>query len=346
AHVEHLHCKDASSESKVISETILSLKEKDKSATWNDFAILVRANSQAEEFADMLAMANIPHQNYSAIGLYKTSISMNILAFFKVLDDYHESRALFRLLSAPFLNIASEDIVKLNHHAHKKRVSLYSAIQQPQMCGVSNDVSLTEIDKLRAWISSYSEKAKQDKPTNLLLDWMNQGYMQYLTSLPDGESQEQFRLLKALYDHFKTIEKSVPDARVHDMVDILEQEITSGDAGSLPIDAELGPEMVKVMTVHSAKGLEFKYVFVGNLVDRRFPTIERSEQIKIPDDLVKEVLPEGDIHIEEERRLFYVAITRAKNGLFFTSAENYGGTQKKKLSRFLLELAEVHPSFS
>ncbi|PIP67020.1 MAG: hypothetical protein COW93_02500, partial [Parcubacteria group bacterium CG22_combo_CG10-13_8_21_14_all_41_9] len=62
AHVEHLHCKDASSESKVISETILSLKEKDKSATWNDFAILVRANSQAEEFADMLAMANIPHQ--------------------------------------------------------------------------------------------------------------------------------------------------------------------------------------------------------------------------------------------------------------------------------------------
>jgi len=346
SHVEHLHFKDASSESKVISETILSLKEKDKSATWNDFAILVRANSQAEEFADMLAMANIPHQNYSAIGLYKTSISMNILAFFKVLDDYHESRALFRLLSAPFLNIASEDIVKLNHHAHKKRVSLYSAIQQPQMCGVSNDVSLTEIDKLRAWISSYSEKAKQDKPTNLLLDWMNQGYMQYLTSLPDGESQDQFRLLKALYDHFKTIEKSVPDARVHDMVDILEQEITSGDAGSLPIDAELGPEMVKVMTVHSAKGLEFKYVFVGNLVDRRFPTIERSEQIKIPDDLVKEVLPEGDIHIEEERRLFYVAITRAKNGLFFTSAENYGGTQKKKLSRFLLELAEVHPSFS
>jgi DNA helicase-2/ATP-dependent DNA helicase PcrA len=169
--------------------------------------------------------------------------------------------------------------------------------------------------------------------------------MEYLNNLEDVESQEQFRYLKMFYDHIRDIESIIPDARVLDIVTILQQEIDSGDAGSLPIDTEAGPEMVKIMTMHAAKGLEFKYVFVTNLVDRRFPTIERKEAIQIPDELVKEVLPEGEVHIQEERRLFYVAMTRAKQGLFLTSAENYGGVQKKKVSRFLNELEEVHNNF-
>jgi DNA helicase II / ATP-dependent DNA helicase PcrA len=343
--VEHLHAQDASSEAQVITETILEIKKKDKDATWNDFAILVRANSQTDIFEETLSLSKIPHANYSAAGLYKTPIVMNILSFFKVLDDFYESRAMFRLLNLPFLQISAEDIVKMNHHSNKKRVSLYDVVQSPQKTGVSSEKSLTEIDRLRAWIESYGAKAKQEKPSRLLLDWLNQGYMAYLKNLDAGESQEQFRLLKAFYDHIRSIESIVPDSRVHDIVNVLEQEISSGDAGNLPMDLDAGPEMVKIMTVHSAKGLEFKYVFVTNLVDRRFPTTARKEQITIPDDLVKEVIPEGDIHIEEERRLFYVAMTRAKLGLFFTSAENYGGTQKKKLSRFLKELEEVNKNF-
>ncbi|MCX6738405.1 MAG: PD-(D/E)XK nuclease family protein, partial [Candidatus Parcubacteria bacterium] len=99
-----------------------------------------------------------------------------------------------------------------------------------------------------------------------------------------------------------------------------------------------GPDAVKIMTIHSAKGLEFKYVFITNLVDKRFPTIERKEEIELPEKLVKEIVPTGDVHLQEERRLFYVAMTRAKRGLFFTSAEDYGGARKKKISRFLQEM--------
>ena len=115
--------------------------------------------------------------------------------------------------------------------------------------------------------------------------------------------------------------------------------IDSGDEGSLAADiVDLGPETVKIMTVHGAKGLEFKQVFIVNLVDRRFPTNERHEGIALPDALIKEIIPEGDIHLQEERRLFYVAFTRAKDGLYLTLANDYGGARQKKPSRFLYEL--------
>ncbi len=95
------------------------------------------------------------------------------------------------------------------------------------------------------------------------------------------------------------------------------------------------------MTIHGSKGLEFDYVFLPNLVDKRFPTIERSDPIALPEDLIKEILPEGDAHLQEERRLFYVAMTRAREGVFFLGSSDYGGSRSKKPSRFLFELGLV-----
>ena len=115
------------------------------------------------------------------------------------------------------------------------------------------------------------------------------------------------------------------------------------DIGSDPAPAQLeeGPERIKIMTVHGAKGLEFPFVFIVNLVDKRFPSIARREQIEVPKDLIKEILPGGDIHLQEERRLFYVACTRAREGLYFSSAKDVGGKTTKKPSRFLFEIDMV-----
>ncbi len=347
ATVEHLHAKTANDEARVVAETIAELKKRDKDATWNDFAVLVRANSQAAIFEEALASTNIPHQNYAASGLYKTTIVANILAFFDILDDYHESRAIFRLLNLPFLAIPIEDIIRLNHYASKKSIALYEILKQPQRAGVSDSDAVLEMQRLYSWIEKYGDRSKREKPTTVLFDWMrDEGYFDYLNAMPDADSMREYRYLRYFWEHLKEIEAAIGDGRVRDIVNIIKQERDSGDSGSLPPDVEAGPEMVRVMTIHSAKGLEFKYVFVTNLVDRRFPTIERREAIEIPDALVKEVIPQGDRHLEEERRLFYVAMTRAKSGLFFTSAENYGGVQKKKLSRFLIELSEAHPAFA
>ncbi len=110
-------------------------------------------------------------------------------------------------------------------------------------------------------------------------------------------------------------------------------EVKSSD-----IDPDL--DAVNMMTVHSAKGLEWPVVFVVNLVNERFPTRRRSESLPIPNELIKERLPEGDFHIQEERRLFYVGVTRAKDRLYLTSADDYGGKRSKKLSQFVLELLD------
>jgi DNA helicase-2/ATP-dependent DNA helicase PcrA len=115
-------------------------------------------------------------------------------------------------------------------------------------------------------------------------------------------------------------------------------ELESGEEGKLNFDIEQGPEVVKIMTLHAAKGLEFRHVFLVNLVDKRFPSMERSDPIEIPKELIKDIMPEGDFHLQEERRLFYVGLTRAKEGLFLTSAQDYGGVSNKRLSRFLLEM--------
>lgn len=118
-------------------------------------------------------------------------------------------------------------------------------------------------------------------------------------------------------------------------------EDISFEMGESPLSANtdwIENDAVNILTVHSSKGLEFPVVFLVNLVQQRFPTAERREKIPIPDTLIKEILPEGDYHEQEERRLFYVGMTRAKDRLLFTAANYYGeGKRERKISPFVGE---------
>ena len=111
------------------------------------------------------------------------------------------------------------------------------------------------------------------------------------------------------------------------------------DAGSNPATAEadLDTDAVNILTIHKAKGLEFPVVFMVSLVQDKFPVRRRKERIEIPDSLIKDILPAGDFHIQEERRLFYVGMTRAKDELYLTSACDYGGARERKVSQFVFE---------
>ena len=263
--------------------------------------------------------------------------------FFKVITNYHESTAVFRLLKLPFLEFKENDLQKLTLYAKRESISYYEALKKSQSAKLSAE-EMEKCAKIISWIHAGMKDGRDQKPTQVLYNFLSaSGYLNYLTREEEKGNRRAINAiyhLKQFFDFISRYEESVTDANVHNFVEYFDSILISGDEGKMyqPTDT---PDSVNVMTVHSAKGLEYKYVFIVNLVEEKFPSRRRGETIEIPLPLIKEQLPEGDSHYQEERRLFYVAITRAKERLFLTAAEDYGGVRKKKVSRFVQELESL-----
>lgn len=339
AQIEHWVVADWQAEAWEVAEKIQALKKQDPEITWSDFAILVRANSAAAPFMDALAVAGIPAVFYSLKGLYNKPIILDVIALFKLLDNYHESSALYRILNMPLWPIVQTDFAKLTYESKKRTESLFETLRKADTIFGLNDQTRLNIKKILALIDKYSAIAKTKSIAELYSELLqDSGYLKYLVDQNNQASAEQLGYLQQFYERLKNFSNQMPEPTLNSFMTELKLELEAGEEGSIQFDPQVGPEMVRVMTIHGAKGLEFKYVFIVGLVDKRFPTIERSEAITIPEKLIKETLPVGDIHLEEERRLFYVAMTRAKQGLFLTAAQDYGGARTKKVSRFIEEL--------
>ena len=195
------------------------------------------------------------------------------------------------------------------------------------------------MDKIVALIEKHSKLVTKQSVWKIIWAFLiDSGYLAWVETLDEARKQEIFSHLSQFYKKVQLFEKESEAPRVKDFLEFFKLELDSGEKGKLASSVDDGPESVKVMTVHGAKGLEFKYVFIVGLVDKRFPSMERKEKIQIPNELVKETLIDGNVHLQEERRLFYVAMTRAKQGLYFTWALDYGGARLKKPSIFLKEL--------
>ena len=338
--IEHIHCSTIDSEVKSVIEEIIKIKQTDKNAVWDDFAILVRANSHSEPFISALEKAGIPYEFLAAAGLYRQPLILDCVNFFKVLDNYRESAAIYRLLTMPIWKMDEQDLQKITYNAKKKSISFYEAVKNAAQFGLS-PAGLAIAEKLLQIISAGLQNARHEKPTTVLFRFLtDSGWLQFLTEEEEKQNSAMIRQiyqLREFLEYIRKYESANADANVVNFLAHFNYVLESGDLGSLfqPIET---PDSVNIITIHKAKGLEFKYVFAVNLVEDRFPARRRNESIEVPPPLVKEQLPEGDGHIQEERRLFYVAITRAKERLFFTSADDYGGVRAKKICRFLAEL--------
>ena len=339
--IAHLYFKTQEDEAGEVIKKIIELKQKDKQASWNDFAVLVRANNQAEIFCQALRSADIPNQFLARTGLFSKPVILDILSYLKLLDNYHESSAVYRILTSPIFakKISNDALSHLTHFAHKKNWSFYEAMQRAVAIPNLPAKVVEQLNKFLSWIDQHTEMAKTESVSRIIYAFLEQSG--YLKILSNQEDNQNIFWLNQFFKKVENFEAVNFDKSVANFTRLIGLMIATGDTGGIGIEAEAGPEAVKITTIHSAKGLEFKYVFIVNLVDRRFPTIERREAIELPEALIKEIIPEGDIHLQEERRLFYVALTRAKDGLFLTSAEDYGGRTTKKSSRFLYELGLV-----
>ena len=334
--IEHIHAKNIDQEAGLVLKKILEILKNDKTATYNDFVILVRANDSAIPFTKALERAGLPYQFFASRGLYSKPIILDIISYFKILDNYHEGAAVFRILNLPVFSISDSDIALMTQYSKKRTKSLFETMQELQLVPGISSKTQEKVVLILSLVKKHSLMAREKSVLEVFLAFLND--TEYLKYLIKNNQTEKIDLLNQFLKRIKTFEESSIEPLLFNFMQELSLELESGEQGKLEFDPEKGPEMIKVMTIHGAKGLEFKYVFLVSMVDRRFPTDQRKDAIELPEEMIKDIKPKGDVHLQEERRLCYVAMTRAKKGLYFTSATDYGGQRAKKLSRFLVEM--------
>src|SRR5258708_11194810 len=233
-------------------------------------------------------------------------------------------------------NVNSFDIGKVENYARKNNISLFEAAEH------SED---EEILKITSLIKKHIGLIKKDSAGQILYYFLEEtGILKNLIGPETKDPEKKALNISKFFDKLKSYEVSNPNANIFNVVDWLD---LSSELGESPLAADTDwneVNAVNILTVHSAKGLEFPVVFLVNLVSQRFPTTERREQIPIPEELIKELLPTGDYHLEEERRLFYLGMTRPKDKLYLTAANYYGeGKREKKISPFISEALGMLP---
>ena len=354
-----LHADRVENEADAVAKEIKNLKliikngEQKKEYKWSDFAILVRANNHAEPFVRAFTRHGIPFQFLGPGQLFRQPEIKNLIAYLQVLVDFTHDPSLYRVLAMEYFNVSARDLVAVAGFARRYGVSLFEGIEvvigekqiekikAPEVSEASKQKLTTVMQMIKRHLSLLTKETAGQLLYYFLEDTgMIKNILEYKFPIDERSAQN----IMKFFGKLKTYESEHDDASAATILDWIMLRMELGDSPQATDTDWTENDAVNILTVHSSKGLEFPAVFLVNLVSQRFPTRERSEQIPIPEALIRETLPEGDFHEEEERRLFYVGMTRARDRLFFTAADFYGeGKREKKLSPFVTEaLGEVN----
>lgn len=337
--VKFIHKDRVENEAEAVAKEIIKiLNDRNSRYEYRDIAILVRANDHAESFIRALSRHGIPFQFLGPGRLFRQPEVIDLISYLKVLYDFDDSVSMYRLLSIEYFDIPAKDLIRIANYAKKKNLSLFEA------CETIDDIFVfpktrEKVKKILTIIKRHQRLVKKETAGQLLYYFLeDSGLIQKFLNPDTPEAEKKIANISKFFDKLKTYEVEHEDASVTAVVDWID---LSSELGESPLASDFdwfNSNAVNILTVHSAKGLEFKTVFLVNLVSQRFPSLERREQIPIPEELIKEVLPQGDYHIQEERRLFYVGMTRAMDKLYLTAADYYGeGKREKRLSPFIFE---------
>jgi DNA helicase-2/ATP-dependent DNA helicase PcrA len=335
--IQFIHADRVENEADLVVKEIIKLTEKGK-YDYRDFAILVRANNHGEPFMRALSRSGLPYQFLGPGRLFKQPEVIDLISYLKVLYNFEDSVAFYRLLSIDYFDIFPRDLIKIGNYARRFNLSIFETCEKVDTIYV-NPETKRKIKKIITIINKHFKLAKHETAGQLVYYFLEEtGLLQRLLKTESAEVENKAQNISKFFDKLKTYETDNEDATVTAIVDWIDLSSELGES-PLAADADWNEiNAINILTVHSSKGLEFPVVFLVNLVSQRFPTIKRREQIPIPDALIKEILPVGDYHIEEERRLFYVGMTRAKDLVFLTAADYYGeGKREKRLSPFIFE---------
>ncbi len=324
-------------EAETVAKKIKTLIKKNK-LKFSDFAILVRANNHAQPFTVALTREKIPYQFLGPGYLFRQEEIKNLIAYFKVLYNLEDSVSLYRVLSMDIFDFSARDISSLLTFAKKRNISLFESLEHANEIYFSDETKV-KIEKFVKMVIKHLERIKKDPPGQILYYFLlDSGLLTSFLDIKSEKDEKEANNIAKFFDRIKTYETINQDASIYGIVDWIDLQMEMGDS---PLVSDIDykeANAVNILTIHSSKGLEFPVVFMVNLVNDRFPTRARQEKIPLNEKLIKEITPEGDHHIQEERRLFYVGMTRAKDQLFFTGAKFYAdGKREKKISPFVFE---------
>lgn len=339
---------EADEVAKEIKRIVQTEKIGGKKFGWKDCAILVRANNHAEPFIRALTRHDVPYQFLGPGQLFRQPEIKDLIAYLQVLKNFEDNVALFRIFSMDYFSLNARDVAALSNFARKQNCSLFEASEvvagERSTSGADvpllGEPTVEGITKLVLMIHRHLGLLTRESAGQLLFYFLTDtGMMKNILDYSAPIDEKIANNISKFFSKLKTYETDHTDAGVTAVLDWIELSMELGES-PLSHDSDWTVNnAVNILSVHGAKGLEFPVVFLVNLVSARFPTIERKEKIPIPDALIKEELPEGDYHAQEERRLCYVGMTRAKDYLFFTGANYYGeGKREKKLSPFVYEV--------
>ena len=329
----------------------------DRKYKFSDIAILVRANAHADSITQNLRYLGIPYKVGGSRGLYSREEIKSLIAFLRVLVDYKDEIYMYKVLSLNQWNLSTREYMEINRVAREDHISVLEEVEG--MFGVtvgnSMDFELSNLGQkilskesqegLKKFLAIFDKcvsMVKEGKSVGeILLHFVQEsGYLSEMLKEKDNLSEFKVNNLAKFFNEIKEYEKNNPDSNIYEFVDYLNYSI---DIGESPVIDQMDLseyDAVNILTVHSAKGLEFPIVFLVNLVSDRFPSQNRRDTIPIPNELIKESLSdldEREEHLAEERRLFYVGATRAKEKLYLTAANFYGNAKRKKKSSIFLE---------
>lgn len=326
-----------------IKEIYQSLPKEEKS--FSKFAILYRSHSHKEKLIKILKKEKIPYIIKGGLGLLENEEIKDLISYLRIINDPEDSVSLFRVLSSSDLgiNLNSFDLVKLNNWAKEKENSLFAALGNLEELKIKVEVK-KQISNFLQQMNDLLILAQKTRLAEFFYTFLEKiTYPSYrifsLENLP-LEQKEKFTNIIRFHHWLDEYVKTHPEVTLEDFVRYLNFYIEA--KGELPDEAWAiaEEEAVRLMTIHQAKGLEFPYVFVISLVQNRFPARNRPELIPFPLELMKEKLPVGDFHLQEERRLFYVGITRTQKKLFLSHIDK----PYHRPSQFLKEIGYTEPN--
>jgi len=331
-----------SHEADAVADRVLEIHE--QGSAWRDIAVLVRRNADADPYLRSFNMKQVPFRFSGSRGLYQQEEVKVLVAFIRALTDFDNSRDLFFLALSDVYKADSYDMTRIAGHAEKKNLSLHSVFKA--IAEGASPVETTKeteetVKRIFTDLMTFVDLAGAKNAGSVVYAFLEKsGYLKSLVSPMTLEAEVRIKNIRLFFDKIKGFADLVENDSIRSFARYLDllREVGDNPATS---EAELDEDAVNVLTVHKAKGLEFETVFLGSLIEDRFPGRERRERIPVPDGILKESLPGRENYLQEERRLFYVAMTRARRALYLTWAKDYGLKRPKKVSPFVLEALDI-----